>query len=59
MNKDFYKEIELIFYHLVGGKFKIGNKIQNFQPLMITQDNLNYKSKQQFAIILIEYIIFC
>ncbi len=57
-NKEFYKEIQRMFYSLVGGKIYHGNKVLDYEPMLKLPDS-NGKTKQEFGVRLIGRLVFC
>jgi hypothetical protein len=58
VNKEFYKEIQKMFYHLVGGKINRGNKVLEYEPMLILPDEVA-KTRQEFGVRLIGRLVFC
>lgn len=59
VNKEFYREIQRMFYSLVGGKLKQGNKEEEFQSQLMLPGNPDTKTRQEFGVRLIGRIVFC
>ncbi|MFW5628338.1 MAG: Eco57I restriction-modification methylase domain-containing protein [Candidatus Cloacimonadaceae bacterium] len=59
VNKEFYHEIQGMFYRLVGGKVKIGNRTQKHEPVLILPDTRDRQIMQEFGVRLIGRIVFC
>ncbi len=59
VNKEFYHEIQGMFYRLVGGKVKIGNRTQKHDPVLILPDTRDRQIMQEFGVRLIGRIVFC
>lgn len=58
VNKEFYKEIQRMFYSLVGGKISHGNKVLEYEPMLKLPDS-NANIKQEFGVRLIGRLVFC
>ncbi len=58
VNKEFYKEIQRMFYSLVGGKINHGSKVLEYEPMLILPDCVA-KTRQEFGVRLIGRLVFC
>lgn len=58
VNKEFYQEIQKMFYSLVGGKISRGNKVLEYEPMLKLPDS-DAKTKQEFGVRLIGRLVFC
>lgn len=58
VNKEFYQEIQKMFYKLVGGMIYHGKKVQDYEPMLKLPDN-DTKTKQEFGVRLIGRLVFC
>lgn len=59
VNKEFYHEIQGMFYRLVGGKVRIGNIMQEHDPVLVLPDTRDRQIMQEFGVRLIGRIVFC
>lgn len=59
VNKEFYQEIQSLFYRLVGGKIKVSGKLQDFPARLCLPDAGNSQQRQEFGVRLIGRLVFC
>jgi adenine-specific DNA-methyltransferase len=59
VNKEFYHEIQRLFYKLVGGKVKQGTKELDFPPLLKLPSTNDHQAMQEFSVRLIGRLVFC
>jgi len=59
VNKEFYREIALLFTKLVGGKRQEGNKTNEYQRLLRLSSEIDHKILQEFAVRMIGRVVFC
>ncbi|MCK4358944.1 MAG: Eco57I restriction-modification methylase domain-containing protein [Candidatus Cloacimonetes bacterium] len=59
VNKEFYEKIALFFTKLTGGIRKVGNRNQEFSPLLSLPGTQDHETLQRFGVRLIGRIIFC
>lgn len=59
VNKEFYLEIQRMFFRLVGGKIRNGNKEREYEPLLKLPGDPGTKSMQEFSVRLIGRLVFC
>ena len=59
VNKEFYDQIAMQFTKLVGGKRKLGSRIQEFEPLLKLPSATDHLKMQEFAVRLIGRLVFC
>ncbi|MDQ3021105.1 MAG: Eco57I restriction-modification methylase domain-containing protein [Bacteroidota bacterium] len=59
VNKEFYREIAIMFSKLVGGERKVKSKIEKFKPLLKLPGIDNHLKLQEFAVRMIGRIVFC
>ncbi|HNQ43325.1 MAG TPA: hypothetical protein PKI59_02800, partial [Candidatus Cloacimonadota bacterium] len=59
VNKEFYLEIQKMFYRLVGGKIRQGSAVQVYEPQLKLPDTSSTKIMQEFGVRLIGRLVFC
>lgn len=59
VSKAFYKEIQDLFYKLVGGKILRGNKLVEYEEKLKLPSMTDHRAKQIFAMRMIGRLIFC
>ncbi|MDD2683393.1 MAG: Eco57I restriction-modification methylase domain-containing protein, partial [Candidatus Cloacimonetes bacterium] len=59
VNKEFYKEIQSMFYSLVGGKINQGKNVLDYPPKLKLPDTSNAGMMQEFGVRLIGRLVFC
>ncbi|MCU0287141.1 MAG: hypothetical protein MUF15_12200 [Acidobacteria bacterium] len=59
VNKEFYREIALLFTKLIGGKRQEGNKTNEYQTILRLSSIINHEKMQEFAVRLIGRVVFC
>jgi len=59
VNKEFYQNIQFLFYKLVGGKVKQGSHNQDFKPLLKLPSTQDHKTMQEFSVRLVGRLVFC
>ena len=59
VNKEFYREIQRMFYSLVGGKISQGKGVLDYPPQLHLPENGNARTVQEFGVRLIGRLVFC
>ncbi len=59
VNKEFYREIALLFTMLVGGERREGRETAEFKPLLKLPTITDHKKLQEFAVRMIGRVVFC
>jgi len=59
VNKEFYGEIQRLFYKLVGGKVKRGSRDIEFDPMLKLPSTNDHKTLQEFSVRLVGRLVFC
>jgi len=59
VNKEFYKEIQRMFYSLVGGKISQSGKEYEYHPKLSLPGNPDTQTRQEFGVRLIGRLVFC
>ena len=58
VNKEFYSNIQLLFYKLVGGSVKQGSRKTDFKPLLILPSTQDHETMQEFSVRLVGRLVF-
>jgi adenine-specific DNA-methyltransferase len=59
VNKEFYQEIQRMFYSLVGGKIHHKSNVREYAALLKLPDTGDTKTMQEFGVRLIGRLVFC
>jgi len=59
VNKEFYKEIQRMFYSLVGGKISQGKSVLDYPAQLKLPENGDARTVQEFGVRLIGRLVFC
>ena len=59
VNKEFYREIQRMFYSLVGGKISQGKSVLDYPAQLKLPENGDARTVQEFGVRLIGRIVFC
>ncbi|MDD3536437.1 MAG: Eco57I restriction-modification methylase domain-containing protein, partial [Candidatus Cloacimonetes bacterium] len=59
VNKEFYQEIQSLFYRLVGGKIKLAGRLQDFPARLCLPGTKDRQQMQEFGVRLIGRLVFC
>ena len=59
VNKEFYQDIQKMFYRLIGGNFSDGHRTQAYPPELKLPGTIDNKVIQEFGVRLIGRLVFC
>jgi adenine-specific DNA-methyltransferase len=59
VNKEFYQEIQRMFYQLVGGELSQGKQKLKYEPILKLPEHPDTKIRQEFGVRLIGRLVFC